>query len=72
MVMLDQLMGGRCVLYKDKINMKLPGAGGFEPHQDILAGWGSYNVSNFVTFQRVPTGGFRNFRNQPWQFKGYL
>merc|ERR1711959_356328 len=50
MDILDQLMGGPCVLYKDKINMKLPGAGGFEPHQDILAGWGSYNVSNFVTF----------------------
>jgi len=46
---LEQLHGGPMVLYKDKINMKLPGGGGFEPHQDILAGWGSYNVSNFVT-----------------------
>jgi len=50
MRMLHQLQGGKCVLYKDKINMKLPGGGGFEPHQDVLAGWGSYNVSNFVTF----------------------
>jgi len=50
MGILHQLLGGPCVLYKDKINMKLPGGGGFEPHQDVLAGWGAYNVSNFITF----------------------
>ena len=48
---LEPLMGGEVVLYKDKINMKLPGGGGFEPHQDIAAGWGSYGDGkmNFVT-----------------------
>lgn len=49
--MMDTIMGGPVLLYKDKINMKLPGGGGFEPHQDILAGWGSYGNGhmNFVT-----------------------
>jgi len=50
MGILKQVTGGNNILYKDKINMKLPGAGGFEPHQDMLAGWGAYNVSNFITF----------------------
>lgn len=50
MDILHQILGAPAVLYKDKINMKLPGAGGFEPHQDMLAGWGAYNVDNFVTF----------------------
>ena len=30
------------VLFKEKINFKLPGGGGFEPHQDHQAGWGDY------------------------------
>ena len=64
--MMDTIMGGPVRLYKDKINMKLPGGpcsicgcaladvlacssgGGFEPHQDILAGWGSYGELLFV------------------------
>jgi hypothetical protein len=49
--LMDTLLGGPVLLYKDKINMKLPGGAGFEPHQDILAGWGSYGNGNmnFVT-----------------------
>lgn len=30
------------VLFKDKINYKLPGSSGFEPHQDVQAGWERY------------------------------
>lgn len=30
------------VLFKDKINFKYPAGAGFEPHQDITAGWGAY------------------------------
>ena len=37
-----QLFDGPAVLFKDKINFKLPGAGGFEPHQDVQAGWSRY------------------------------
>jgi ectoine hydroxylase-related dioxygenase (phytanoyl-CoA dioxygenase family) len=37
-----QLFGEPAVLFKDKINFKLPGGGGFEPHQDVQAGWARY------------------------------
>ena len=36
------LLGDDAVLFKDKINFKLPGGSGFTPHQDIQAGWDSY------------------------------
>jgi len=37
-----QLFGEPAVLFKDKINFKLPGAGGFDLHQDVQAGWNRY------------------------------
>jgi 2-aminoethylphosphonate dioxygenase len=37
-----QLFGEPAVLFKDKINFKLPGGGGFDPHQDVQAGWARY------------------------------
>ncbi len=37
-----QLFGAPAVLFKDKINFKLPGGGGFTPHQDVQAGWDRY------------------------------
>jgi ectoine hydroxylase-related dioxygenase (phytanoyl-CoA dioxygenase family) len=36
------------VLFKEKINFKMPGGSGFEPHQDQQAGWSSY-APLFVT-----------------------
>ena len=33
------LMGGPVVLFKEKINFKLPGGDGFKAHQDQQAGW---------------------------------
>ena len=36
------LFGDDAVLFKEKINFKLPGGGGFEPHQDMQAGWDVY------------------------------
>jgi ectoine hydroxylase-related dioxygenase (phytanoyl-CoA dioxygenase family) len=38
----SELIGDRAVLFKEKINFKLPGGGGFEPHQDIQPGWDEY------------------------------
>ncbi len=32
----------QAVLYKDKINFKMPGGDGFKAHQDIQAGWDKY------------------------------
>ena len=42
------LMGGPVVLFKDKINCKLPGGDGFKAHQDQQAGWSAYGPL-FVT-----------------------
>ncbi len=42
------LMGGPVVLFKDKINFKMPGGPGFKAHQDQQAGWSKY-ADLFVT-----------------------
>jgi ectoine hydroxylase-related dioxygenase (phytanoyl-CoA dioxygenase family) len=42
------LMGGPVVLFKDKINFKMPGGPGFKAHQDQQAGWSVY-APIFVT-----------------------
>jgi len=44
----SRLFGERAVLFKDKINYKLPGGGGFKPHQDQQAGWSAY-ADLFIT-----------------------
>lgn len=36
------LLGEPVVLFKEKINFKMPGGDGFKPHQDSQAGWGDY------------------------------
>ena len=42
------LMGAPVVLFKDKINFKMPGGAGFKAHQDQQAGWTAY-APLFVT-----------------------
>lgn len=37
-----ELFGEQAVLYKDKINFKMPGGEGFRAHQDVQAGWDAY------------------------------
>lgn len=37
-----ELFGEPAVLFKDKINFKLPGGDGFREHQDVQAGWDDY------------------------------
>jgi 2-aminoethylphosphonate dioxygenase len=44
----EQLLGDTAVLFKEKINFKMPGGAGFEAHQDQQAGWSSY-APHFVT-----------------------
>jgi ectoine hydroxylase-related dioxygenase (phytanoyl-CoA dioxygenase family) len=39
---LAALLGDAPLLFKEKINFKRPGGGGFEPHQDIQPGWDDY------------------------------
>lgn len=44
----DRLLGEQACLFKEKINFKMPGGAGFEPHQDQQAGWSRY-APLFVT-----------------------
>jgi ectoine hydroxylase-related dioxygenase (phytanoyl-CoA dioxygenase family) len=44
----SDLLGESAVLFKDKINLKLPGGDGFKAHQDIQAGWDVY-AQFFIT-----------------------
>lgn len=37
-----QLYNEEAVLFKEKINFKMPGGDGFKPHQDSQAGWQDY------------------------------
>lgn len=45
---ISQLLGREAVLFKEKINMKMPGGDGFKPHQDAQAGWNRY-ASFYIT-----------------------
>lgn len=38
----SELLGEPAVLFKDKINFKLPGGDGFRAHQDVQAGWDDF------------------------------
>jgi hypothetical protein len=44
----EALLGAPAVMFKDKINFKMAGGAGFEPHQDQQAGWSTY-AALFVT-----------------------
>ena len=44
----SRLFEEEAVLFKEKINLKLPGGGGFEAHQDAQAGWERY-ASLYIT-----------------------
>ncbi|PZF77328.1 phytanoyl-CoA dioxygenase family protein [Aestuariivirga litoralis] len=48
-----QLLGGEAVLFKEKINFKLPGGAGFEPHQDAQADWGKYSAFHLTAMVSV-------------------
>jgi len=43
-----ELLGEPAVLFKEKINFKMPGGDGFKAHQDVQAGWSIY-APFFVT-----------------------
>ena len=50
---IGELFGEAAVLFKEKINFKLPGGGGFEPHQDIQAGWDRYAALHITTLVSI-------------------
>ena len=53
-----QLFGEKAVLFKDKINFKMPGGEGFKPHQDSQAGWevyAKYFINVMFCIERLKT-----------------
>jgi hypothetical protein len=51
-----ELFGADAVLFKEKVNFKLPGGQGFEPHQDAQAGWRDYgdlHITIMITVDRA-------------------
>ena len=57
------LLGGPAVLFKDKINFKMPGAPGFKAHQDQQAGWSVYAplfLTAMVTLDPAASSHFTN------------
>ncbi len=53
-----ELFGEPAVLFKEKVNFKMPGGGGFEAHQDVQAGWDDYvglAVTAMVTIDETTT-----------------
>ena len=51
----SQLFNEEALLFKDKINFKKPGGGGFRPHQDVQARWDQfveYTMSVMISTDR--------------------
>ncbi len=55
-----QLLGEPAVIFKDKINFKLPGGGGFETHQDVQAGWSRYADFHITALVSIDRGTLAN------------
>ncbi len=54
-----ELFGVDAVLFKEKVNFKLPGGQGFEPHQDAQAGWRDYgdlHITAMIAVDRASEG----------------
>lgn len=47
--MSSDLFNESSVMYKEKVNYKLPGGAGFAPHQDVAAGWWMYKQSIHIS-----------------------
>jgi len=47
--MCTDLFAEPSIMYKEKVNYKLPGSDGFAPHQDVAAGWWLYQQSIHVS-----------------------
>jgi len=51
-----ELLGEPALLFKEKVNFKMPGGQGFAPHQDVQAGWDDYgalHISAMLTVDRA-------------------
>jgi 2-aminoethylphosphonate dioxygenase len=55
-----ELFGEPAVLYKEKINFKMPGGVGFESHQDVQAGWDRYAKLHITALVSVDAATLEN------------
>ena len=55
-----QIFGEPAVLFKDKINFKMPGGGGFDAHQDVQAGWNTYADIHITAMLSIDAGTVEN------------
>ena len=56
----SQLFDDDAVLFKDKINYKMPGADGFKAHQDVQAGWDRYSKLHITALVSVDPSTIEN------------
>lgn len=56
----SQLFGDEAILFKDKINFKMPGADGFKAHQDVQAGWDRYSKLHITALVSVDPSSIEN------------
>jgi hypothetical protein len=56
----SELFGEEAVLYKDKINFKMPGGDGFKAHQDVQAGWDRYASIHITALVSIDAGTIAN------------
>ena len=47
MAIMEAVVGEELSLFKEKVNFKKPGSGGFAPHQDAQAGWKAHGSIHF-------------------------
>ena len=56
----SQLFGDEAVLFKDKINFKMPGGDGFKAHQDVQAGWDRYGKLHITALVSIDASTIEN------------
>ena len=59
------LFGEPAVLYKEKVNFKMPGGQGFEPHQDVQAGWQDFGSLHLTALVSIDTATEANGARSP-------
>ena len=55
-----QLFNEEAILFKDKINFKMPGGDGFKAHQDVQAGWGRYSKLHITALVSIDVSTINN------------
>ncbi|MAJ90926.1 MAG: phytanoyl-CoA dioxygenase [Legionellales bacterium] len=56
----SQLFNEEALLFKDKINFKMPGGDGFKAHQDVQAGWDKYAKLHITALVSIDTSSIEN------------